>query len=73
MISVILNYLGTGGTALVGFISGLFSDVIGLIYVTTPAPALTTFGQILFFGAIISAFFFVLRWITNLVRIRMGR
>lgn len=76
MLSAIFGFLGEGVDAIGTWLTTMFSTVISLVYTAPVSPettgSLTTFGQLLFIGMIVSLFFFVLRWIISLVKFKIG-
>lgn len=71
MLSSIFGELANVAQALVTFVSGVFTNVISLIYTTGSNAGLTDFGKLMLIPVGTTAFFFILRWVSRLVKPRL--
>lgn len=74
MFAVIIAFLSTNVTTAFTFIGSLLSGGIGLIYTSTPAPALTELGQLWFLTALIGLGLWGLNYVRDMIPFtRMGK
>jgi hypothetical protein len=74
MFEVILDFLSSNVLFAFTFIGSLLSGGIGLIYVTTPTPALTELGQLWFLTSLIGLGLWGLNYVRDMIPFtKMGK
>lgn len=67
MFAVIVAFLKTGLTSVFDLFSSAFTGFIGMIYVKTPAPALTELGELLLMGAVVGLAYMGIRFVRSMI------